>query len=95
MNRRVCCATKSFGDRAGLQAFGFHVVNLLVCSVALEFFRNLGEEELFIFSKDSSVARIGPDMFQVEAKDIVGYLVSGEANDSRNTSSPYLVCIIV
>ena len=40
-NSRAGLSTKSLGDCAGLQTFGFHLINLPVGSVALEFHRNL------------------------------------------------------
>ena len=44
-NSRAGSVTKSLGDCAGLQTFGFHLINLPIGSVASEFHRNLCEEE--------------------------------------------------
>ena len=95
LNSRAGCVTKSLGDRAGLQTFGFHLINLPVGSVASEFHRHLCEEECVYILEGTGVARIGPDMFQVEAGDFIGYPAGGEAHDLRNTGSTHMICIIV
>ena len=95
LNSRASCVTKSLGDRAGLQTFGFHLINLPVGSVASEFHRHLCEEECVYTLEGSGVARIGPDMFQVEAGDFIVYPAGGEAHDLRNTGSTHMTCIIV
>ena len=69
LNSRAGCVTKSLGDRAGLQTFGFDLINLPVGSVASEFHRHLYEEECVYNHVGIGVARIGPDMPQIEAGD--------------------------
>ena len=41
------------------------------------------------------MARIGPDMFQVEIGDFVGYPAGGKAHDLRNADSSHMISIIV
>ena len=72
---------KSLGDRAGLQTFGFHLINLPIGSVALEFHHHLCEEECVCVHESSGVVWNGPDKFQVEAGDFISCPASGEARD--------------
>ena len=62
LNSRAACVKKSLGDRAGLQTFGFHLINLPVGSVASEFHCHLCEEECVYILESTGVGRIGPDM---------------------------------
>lgn len=41
------------------------------------------------------MARIGPDLFQIEAGDFIGYPAGGEAHDIRNTGSTHMICLVV
>ena len=41
------------------------------------------------------MARIGPDLFQIEAGDFIGYPANGEAHDIRNTGSNHMICPVV
>ena len=63
LNSRAGCVTKSFGDRAGLQTFGFQLINLPIGSVAIEFHHHLCEEECVCVLESSGVVWDGPDMF--------------------------------
>ena len=40
------------------------------------------------------MARIGPDLFQIEAGDFIGNPVGGEAHDIRNTGSTDMICLV-
>ena len=41
------------------------------------------------------MARIGPDLFQIEAGDFIGYPADGEAHDIRYTGSTHMICPVV
>ena len=41
------------------------------------------------------MARIGPNLFQFEAGDFIGYPAGGEAHDIRNTGSTPMTCPVV
>ena len=86
---------KSLGDRAGLQTFGFHLINLPIGSVAIEFHHHLCEEECVCVLESGGVVWDGPDMFQVEAGDFIGYPAGGEARDIGNTGSNHMICLVV
>ncbi len=60
--------TKLLGDRPRPQAFGFHLINLLVGSVALKFHRHFCKDECVNILEGAAVTRIGPDMYRVEAQ---------------------------
>ena len=60
--------TKLLGDRPRPQAFGFHLINLLVGSVALKFHRHFCKDECVNILEGAAVTRIGPDLYRVEAK---------------------------
>ena len=40
------------------------------------------------------MARIGPDLFQVETGDFIVYPAGVEAHDIRNTGSTYMICLV-
>ena len=41
------------------------------------------------------MARIGPDLFQIEAGDFIGYPAGSEAHGIRNTGSTHVICRVV
>lgn len=59
LHSRAGCVTRSFGDRAGLKIFGFHLVNLPLSSVASALHRHLCEREYVFIFMGTSVARVG------------------------------------
>ena len=95
LNSRAGFFTKSLGDRARLQVFVFHWINLPLAPVTSEFHRHLCEEKCIEGLEDIGVARVRRDMFQVEAGDFIGYPAGGEAHDLHNTGSSHMICIIV
>ena len=40
------------------------------------------------------MARIGPDLFQIETGDFIVYLAGVEAHDIRNTGSTVMICLV-
>ena len=95
LNPRAKRVTKPLGDLGGLQHLGFHLITLPVGSVASEFHRHVCEEECVYIIAGNGTARIGPDMFEVEAGDFIAYPADGEAHDLRNTGSLPMTCIVV
>ena len=87
--------TKPLGDLGGLQHLGFHLVTLPIGSVASEFHRHVCAEECVYIKAGKGTARIGPDMFEIEAGDFIAYPADGEAHDLRNTGSSPMTCIVV
>ena len=75
LNQRACFVAKSLGDQAGLQNVGVHLINLPVGAVASAFHRHLCADECIYILEGSGVAPIGPDLFQIEAGDFIGYPV--------------------
>jgi len=94
-NPRAKRVTKPLGDLGGLQHLGFHLIPLLVGSVASEFHRHVCAEECVYIIAGDGTARIGPDMFEVEAGDFIAYPADGEAHDLRNAGSSPMTCIVV
>ena len=95
LNQRAHFVAKSLGDQAGLKNVRVHMINLSVGAVASAFHRDLCADECIYIPEGGGVARIGPDLFQIEAGDFIGYLVSGEAHDIRNTGSTHIICLVV
>ena len=95
LNPRAKRATKPLGDLGGLQHLGFHLITLPFGSVASEFHRHVCAEECVYIIAGDGTARIGPDMFEVEAGDFIAYPADGEAHDLRNTGSSPMTCIVV
>ena len=95
LNQRARFAAKSYGGRAGLKNVGVHLINLPVGAVASAFHRHLCADECIYILEGSGVARIGPDLFQIEAGDFIGYPAGGEAHDIRNTGSTHMICLVV
>ena len=60
--------TKLLGDRPRPQAFGSHLINLLVGSVASKFHLHLCKDECVYILEGTAVKRIGLDMYRVEAQ---------------------------
>ena len=94
-NPRAKRVTKPLGDLGGLQHLGFHLTTLPVGSVASEFHRHVCAEECVYIIAGNGTARIGPDMFEIEAGDFIALPADGEAHDLRNTGSLPMTCIIV
>ena len=92
LNRRARFVVKPPGDQAGLKNAGVHLINLPVGAVASAFHRYLCADECIYILEGSGVARIGPDLFQIEAGDFIGNPVGGEAHDIRNTVSTHMIC---
>jgi len=63
--------------------------------LASEFHRHVCAEECVYIIAGNGTARIGPDMFEVEAGDFIAYPADGEAHDLRNTGSSPMTCIVV
>ena len=95
LNQRARFAAKSHGGRAGLKNVGVHLINLPVGAVASAFHRHLCADECIYILEGSGVARIGPDLFQIEAGDFIGYPAGGEAHDIRNTGSTHMICLVL
>jgi len=95
LNSRAKRVTKPLGDLGGLQHLGFHLTTLPVGSVASEFHRHVCAEECVYIIAGNGTARIGPDMFEVEAGDFIAYTADCEAQDLRNTGSSPMTCIVV
>ena len=87
LNQRARFAAKSYGGRAGLKNVGVHLINLPVGAVPSAFHRHLCADECIYILEGSGVARIGPDLFQIEAGDFIVYPAGVEAHDIRNTGS--------
>ena len=71
LNSCAGCVTRPLGDRAELQTFGFHLINLPVGPVALEFHLHIFAKKNVYSHEVTGVAWIGPKMFQVEAEDFL------------------------
>jgi len=95
LNASAKRVNKSLGDLVGMDRLGFHLMVLPVGAVASEFHRHLCEEECIYILEGTGMARIGLDMFPVEAGDFIGYPAGGEAHDLRNTGSSLMTCIVV
>ena len=95
LNPRAKRVTKPLGDLGGLQHLGFHLITLPVGSVASEFHRHVCEEKCVYIIAGNGTARIGPDMFEVEAGSLIAYPADGNAHDLRNTGSSPMACIVV
>ena len=86
---------KSLSDPAGPKNVGVQLINLPVGAVASAFHRHLCADESFYIFEGSGVAWIGPDLFQIEAGDFVGYPAGVEARDIPNTVSTDVICLVV
>ena len=95
LNPRSKRVTKPLGDLGGLQHLGFHLITLPVGSVASEFHQHVCAEECVYIIAGNGTARIGPDMFEVEAGDFIAYPTNGETHDLSNTGSLPMTCIVV
>ena len=80
-NPRAKRVAKPLGDLGGLQHFGFHLITKPVGSVASEFHRQINAEECVCIAAGNGTARIGPDMFEIEAGGFITYSAGGKAHD--------------
>ena len=63
--------------------------------MASELHCHLCEDECGFILEGSGLARVEPDMSQVEIGDFIGYPAGGEAHDLRNADSSHMISIIV
>ena len=71
LSQRARFVAKSFGDQAELKNVGVDLINLPVVAVASAFHRHLCADECIYILEGNGVARIGPDLFQIEAGDFL------------------------
>ena len=86
---------KNRHQNANCKNGGVHLINLPVGAVASTFYRHLCADECIYILEGNCVARIGPDLFQIEAGDFIGYPAGGEAHDIRNTGSTHMICLVL
>lgn len=95
LNDTAKWVNKSLGDVAGLDKFGFHIIEIPIGALSTEFHRHYIEEECVYILEGSGVARIGNAVLQVEAGDFIGYPAGGEPHDLRNTGSSIMKLVVV
>ncbi len=62
--------------------------------MASAFHRHLCADECTDILEESGVARIGPNLFQIEAGDFIVYSAGIEAHDICNTGSTHMICLV-
>lgn len=95
LNSNARRTNKSLGDLTGLQAIGFHIIEVPVGYQSTELHKHYHEEECVYILQGTAQAIIGDESFQVNAGDFIGYRADGEAHTLINNGDEVLRCIVV
>ena len=86
---------KSLGDATGLTGVGIHLIEVQPGLETTEFHRHHHEDEALYILAGTATARIGDDMFSVEAGDFLGYRKGGRGHSLKNTGTTPLLCLVI
>ena len=86
---------KSLGDLTGLEAIGFHIIEVQAGYETTEFHRHYHEEECVYVLAGTGCAVIGDERIDVGPGDFIGYRAGGLAHTIENTGEDTLRCIVV
>lgn len=86
---------KSLGDLTGLNAIGFHIIEVPPDAESTELHKHYHEEECVYVLSGTGEAQIDDDYFAIKAGDFLGYRAGGAAHLLRNNGNEPLRCIVV
>ncbi len=86
---------KSLGDLTGLNAIGFHLIEVQPGCESTEYHMHHFEEECVYILEGEGESLIGDTTTVVKAGDFIGYRAGGHAHKLTNTGSGVLKCIVV
>ncbi len=86
---------KSLGDLTGLQAIGFHIIEVEPGHESTELHVHHHEEECVYVLEGQAQALIGDQSVTVSSGDFIGYRAGGQAHALKNTGTTTLRCIVV
>ena len=86
---------KSLGDLTGLNAIGFHIIEIEPGYESTELHYHYFEEECVYILHGVADAVIGDQVYRVEAGDFLGYRAGGDPHKLINTGTENLKCIVV
>lgn len=95
LNTNAKRANKSLGDLTGLEAIGFHIIEVEPGHETTELHVHHHEEECVYVLEGQAQATIGTDVVTVYAGDFIGYRAGGEAHALKNIGETLLRCIVV
>lgn len=94
LNTNARRLNKSLGDLTGLQAIGFHIIEVEPGHETTELHVHYQEEECVYVLEGQAQATIGLDTVTVSAGDFIGYRAGGQAHALKNTGEVLLRCIV-
>ena len=86
---------KSLGDLTGLNAIGFHIIEIQPGRESTELHVHYHEEECVYILEGQAEATIGTETHAVGPGDFIGYRAGGEPHGLKNTGDEILKCIVV
>ena len=86
---------KSLGDLTGLEAIGFHIVEIQPGRESTELHVHYFEEECVYVLEGEAEATIGEETCEVRSGDFIGYRAGGKPHKLRNTGADVFKCIVV
>lgn len=95
LNTNAKRLNKSLGDLTGLNAIGFHIIEVEPGHESTEFHKHYYEEECVYILEGEAESTIGDSVSQLKAGDFVGYRAGGEAHKLTNTGKATFKCIVV
>ena len=95
LNSNARRVNKSLGDLTGLNAIGFHIIEVQPGFETTENHVHYFEEECVYILEGEAQANIGSEVYSVKAGDFIGYRAGGESHSLKNTGDTLLRCIVV
>ena len=95
LNENAQRLNKSLGDLTGLEAIGFHIIEIQPGRESTEFHNHYHEEECVYILDGEAESTVGDSVTAVKAGDFIGYRAGGLAHKLYNSGSSVLRCIVV